>query len=539
MSQNTIKFDTGFGTQKVQARWNGRKLSWIQQTRKRRHILSITFLLFGLWSTGPSFAKSDILHVGIAELPPSLGNPYTAMGLPSGHFWASIFDPLTDISEDGTVAPSLAVKWEQTEPKRWVFSLRRDVLFHNGAPFDAQSVTTTINYLKSAEAARYLLATEVKNIDSVHALSDHEVEIITIEPDAILPRRLSLIMMIEPKLWTELGPENYAQAPVGTGPYALVQWGRGNNSATLEASINSISSAPAIKTLILTEVPNNVSREQALLSGDLDLIDNLNSDSYEGLQNAGFKVQVHSRSQVLSVALPNVTRGSSPLNSALVRQALNFAVDRPSIAKHIFGGFVEAASQGAVRGTVGFNPDLTPYPYDPSTARELLVKAGYPGGFPLMIGVLSAAGSGQELAYQKVAQDLNAVGISAEVRALPGAEFLRRFTSNDWGEYDAFSLLWNNEPMRDVGRALEYFSCLRPKPFFCDEALADDIRLSRTQADPEIRDATLQQIMSAMRELAPAIWLTNTAQITASNPKLTNVKMGSRGLKFEDMAFQP
>ena len=496
----------------------------------------ISCVMFSLLLLG-SYARGATIRFGISELPPALGNPYTAMGMPSGYFFGSLYDALTKVTKDGDLSPSLALNWVQVAPARWLFTLRKDIKFHNGSPFDSRSVVATIAYLQSPEATRFLLANEVKNIAGVRALSDHEVEFTTIEPDAILPRRLSLMMMIEPQSWAKLGPVDYARAPVGTGPYALVEWGRGDGSATLKSTQSAWRKAKEIDTLMYVKVPNAVAREQGLLSGKLDIIDSLNPDSVTSIRNAGFNIQTHQRAQVLSIALPNVGRQDSPLKSAEVRRALNLAVDRPSIAKYIFGGLVEAASQGAVPGTVGFNPDLKPYPFNPEMAQSLLVDAGYKNGFPLTIAVLQAEGDAGMLAYQKVTQDLAKVGVDAQIRAITGTEFLRRFMGNEWGEYDAFSLLWNNEPMRDVGRAIEYFSCLRPNPFFCDETVTDAIKAGRSEADPEKRKQILQQIMARMKEMAPAIWLTNTIVITASRPGIEGIEMGATGLLFEDIVI--
>lgn len=503
-----------------------------------RFAVCLAFLLAFVSGSGMSVAQPGTLRVGIAEMPTSLGNPFTGMGPPSSHFWGSFYDSLTDVADNGDVLPVLASGWRQVEPAKWVFSLKQDVVFHNGALFDAQSVVETISYLKSTEAARYLIANEVKNIAGVRAISDYDVEIETREADAILPRRLSLIKMIEPVLWTALGAEQYALEPVGTGPYAFSQWANGSTVATLAATDNTRRPVKDVRTLTFLEVPNAVAREQALISGDLDFILGLNPDSVDTLRQTGFDVHVHPVSQILSIALPNLQTEGSPLKFAEVRQALNYAVDRPAIAEHIFGGLVEAASQGAVVGTVGFNPDLKAFPYDPAKARRLLAGAGYPNGFTFTIGVLQAGGSGQELAYQKVGQDLMAVGIDARIRTVPGAEFLRRFMSGDWGEYDAFSLLWNNEPMRDVGRALEYFSCLRPQPFFCDEETTDIIRASRSESDPVKRKQMLQDLMVRVKELAPAIWLTDSVHLSASKPHVKNVRAGTGGIKFEQMVLE-
>jgi len=413
------------------------------------------------------------------------------------------------------------------------------VSFHNGAPLDADDVVATMEYLMSDAAARHLVANEVSNIESVRALSQYEVEINTVSPDVILPRRLSLVMIIEDQAWRQLGPEGYALAPIGTGPYQFTRWRNANSIVELEAVKAVMRPVKDIGYLTFVEVPEAVSRQQALVSGQLDLIDAMTPDSVDAVEAAGFTVNVFPRAQILSVALPNLAREDSPLNSAIVRQALNIAVDRFAIAEIIYGGLVDVASQGAVRGTVGYNADLVPYPYDPEEARLLLASAGYPDGFDLSIAFLQADGQSSEVAYQKIAQDLTAAGVNTDLKALTATEYLRRFMATDWGPYDAFTLLWNSEPLRDVGRAMEYFSCLRPQPFFCDEEIAQSILESRAQTDPAARKRALEQIMARMREQAPAIWLNNMAQITASRPGVANIELGTKGIAFERIVIMP
>lgn len=490
-------------------------------------------------TSGQNIAQANELRVGLIALPASLGNPFTNVGLPSGHFWGSLYDNLTYVAPNGQVQPALALTWEQVEPTRWHFTLRQDVRFHNGAPFDAQDVVTTLEYLMSEDAARHLVANEVKNIAGASALSAYDVEINTVEPDVILPRRLSLVSIIEDQEWLERGPEDYALAPVGTGPYKFVRWRNANSTVDLDAVETVLRPVRDVKRLTFVEVREAVSRQQALLSGQLDLIDALTPDSVADVKAAGFTVTVSPRAQILSIALPNLVREDSPLNAPEVRRALNLAVDRFAIAEFIYGGLVDVASQGAVEGTVGFNAALEPFPYDPAEARRLLATAGYADGFNLSIAFLQADGQSSETAYQKVGQDLAAVGVAAEVRALTASEYLRRFMANDWGPYDAFTLLWNSEPLRDAGRPLEYFSCLRPQPFFCDEEAAQIILDSRSQTDPAARQRTLEQLMARMQELAPAIWLNNMAQITASRPGITNIDMGTAGIAFENIEIRP
>ncbi len=506
--------------------------SWLTRTHSRPFVCIISLLIVFL-GFGQCCAQSNALRVGTPDIPPSLGNPYTAMGVPASHFWGSLYDGLTAVASDGSIQPALAAGWVQTSANVWEFTLRTDATFHNGRLFEAASVITTLNYLRSPEAGQFLVANEARNIAGVRALDEFTIEITTTSPDAALPRRMSLIMMIEPASLTAFGMDAYALDPVGTGPFKFENWGRGNRTALMSVHRDSFRRSQSVEILEFIEIPNGVAREQALISGEVALVVSINPDSVAVLRSNGIAIQIHQRSQILSIALPNTFSQASPLNSPLVRQALNYAVDRPSIAEFIYSGMSRVASQGAIAGTVGFNAKLAPYPYDPEQARQLLSQAGYPNGFSLSLAVLRAEGSVQELAYQQVAQDLNAVGIETTLTALDGARFLRHFVGNQWDDYDGFSLLWNNEPMRDVARSLEYFSCLRPRAFFCDEATTEAIAATGRMSDPAEREQALQDIMASMQNVAPAIWLVDLPVITAANSSVDNIAFGPSGLAFE------
>ena len=182
-----------------------------------------------------AFGQSNqrIVRIRASQGPSSLGNPYTAVGPPSSLAWSAIFDALTMINENGELVGALATEWSTTDPRTWVFKLRPDVVFHNGRPFDADTVIRTIEFLKSDEGSRYLVANEIRGIESVHALDSLTVEILTSEIDAILPKRLSLVMMVEPQAWSELKPGGFALEPIGTGPFTLESWGRTNATIRL------------------------------------------------------------------------------------------------------------------------------------------------------------------------------------------------------------------------------------------------------------------------------------------------------------------
>jgi peptide/nickel transport system substrate-binding protein len=267
----------------------------------------------------------------------------------------------------------------------------------------------------------------------------------------------------------------------------------------------------------------------------VDVATGLSEDDVGDVKANGYVPYVTATTQIKSIALPNVRDGNHPLKDQRVRQALNYAVDKQAIADVILGGWVDVASQGAVPGISGYNPNLKPYPYDPERARTLLEDAGYEDGFDMDIEFVATLTPLDPVLFQKVAQDLREVGVRASVRQIPFSDYLRKYVPNQWGNVDAFGLFWNSATFQDAIRPYEYFSCFRLNPFFCDEDVTADIRAVQVMADPAERETKMQAIMAKFHTLAPAIWITNSAYVNATRPGISNFRMVPAGIRFEEL----
>jgi peptide/nickel transport system substrate-binding protein len=486
-----------------------------------------------------SFSKghAETLRVAAGGMPPSLGNPYTATALPATELWLAMFDGLTRLDWRGGPLPGLAVSWDNLTPLKWRFTLRSGMTFHNGRPLTAVSVANVFAFLLSKGAASFIVARELTNIADVIAIGPLTVQFNLRTPDVILPKRLSLVMIIELDSWLEQGADGFAMTPIGTGPYQLVDWGAGNAAPRLTAFEASWRAPKGYSSIVYSVVSNKTSRLQALYSGQVDLATGLSEDDVGDVEANGYIPFVTTTTQIKSIALPNMQDGQHPLKDQRVRQALNYAVDKQSIADVILGGWVDVASQGAVSGISGYNATLKPYPYDPARARALLEDAGYANGFDMDIEFVATLTPLDPVLFQKVAQDLNEIGIRASVRQIPFSDFLRKYVQNQWGDVDAFGLFWNSATFQDAIRPFEYFSCFRTNPFFCDQDVTADIRAVQIVSDPVERETLMQTIMAKYHALAPAIWITNSAYVSAMRPGINNFRMIPAGIAFEELGF--
>lgn len=489
---------------------------------------------FGFLFTINTGQSAETLNVGGTELPASLGNPYAAIGVTPGSILGSIYDGLTQIDSDGQLKPALALSWVNDGDRRWVFTLRADVQFQNGTPLTAASVAANINDLIKPENRGYPIATEMSVIESARALDEESVEVITRTPDPMLAKRFSLFRVVDFDLWSEIGPDEYSRAPIGTGPFHLETWNQGGAIA-FKAFADSWRPSPTFTDLRIFTLKDSIARTQALSAGQIDLALGLTPEDAPMIEAQGLKPQVHYGNQVMALGLPNALKEESPLNDQRVRQAINYAVNREAMVEFILGGMFPLATQGATRANVGHNPDIVPYTYDPQRARALLADAGYPDGFKIIIEVLVGMGPSDSLIYQQTAQDLSQVGIMVDLRTTTYPERTRKYFTGDWGEVDGFSILWNNAPYNDTGRALKDFSCLKANPFFCDESLSARIAASNQEMDLNKRETQLQSIMAEMQTLAPTINLIEYGSVIGYSNRIENIRIRPVGIAYESI----
>jgi peptide/nickel transport system substrate-binding protein len=474
--------------------------------------------------------------MGIGNLPRSMGNPYTENGSPSTYTWSAIFDALTRLGPEGHLEPGLAVAWSPVAENRWRFELRRGVVFTNGEPFDARAVVGVVEWLGTPEGRRTVIGNELRSLVGAVAVDSHTVELISDGPDAILPQRLSAVLIVPPDAWTRLGPDGFALQPHGTGPFRVVEWSDRERTVRLVANPDSWR-PPRLPGLTLKGLPDKAVRVQALRSGEVDLT-LIDIEDVDFLQARGFRVHHSPSMQVMALAF-NVERDPpSPVADQRVRQAINHAVDKHAIAEILLQGMVRPSGQPASRVTTGYNPDVDPYRYDPERARQLLAEAGWPEGFDLTIHVAEGGVPGAAQIYQVIVQYLGRVGIRARLQVRPFPAWLRDYLAGSISA-DMFGLPWNAAPYNDVMRPVEYYSCAKRNPFFCDPALMPLIERTGREIDPERRDALLKELAARLHDLAPSLFLVEQMDLFAHHDGVDDLIIANRVPLYERLSLTP
>ncbi|MBT0781439.1 ABC transporter substrate-binding protein [Paracoccus sp. pheM1] len=382
-------------------------------------------------------AWAEALDIGIkAEI--SSADPHVLFG-PNRNIGGQVYEPLFGTDNAQQPVPGLVETWELVEPTVYQFHLRPGVTFHDGKPLTAEDVKFSIERAKTLKASR-TFATYLNDVKAVEIVDDLTFRIHTTQPSAILINNLTTFGIVSSAAAKDAAEQDFlsGKAAVGTGPYKWVEWVPGDH-VTLEANDAYWGGAPEFDKLTYRFIANDSTRVAALLSGDVDVIDEVAPTLVARLKGEP-KVQVFSgTSYMLNYVALNqhaeknqyVTDQSgapipNPFLDVRVRQAVSLMLNRELISDRIMDGLATPAGQFVPEGMVGHFPELTAPAYDPQKARALLVEAGYPEGFNLTIHCTSDRYMNDAKVCQAMGQLLSAGGIKTQVQTLPGSTFFGR-----------------------------------------------------------------------------------------------------------------
>ncbi|WP_344259844.1 ABC transporter substrate-binding protein [Streptomyces sodiiphilus] len=322
---------------------------------------------------GGGGAGRDALVVGIGNEPETL-SPLLGYGKDGN---AKIFDGLLRHDAELNLTPALATALPEIsgDGLTYTFTLREDVEFSDGEPFTAEDVVFTYETILDP-GTNNPYKDELDALSEVSARDDHTVVFTLDYPYVPFADRTVLPIASAAAAGDQdvnTGP--YNTAPVGTGPYVLAGWSRGEK-ITLEANPRYWGGEPQVKRLTMAVVPDDDVRATRLRSGDLDgavLPPNL-AATFAGDED---KV-THSAASAdfRAVSLPT---GNPVTGDRDIRRALDIAVDREALVEAVLDG-AGAVAHGPVPTASEWFAEGTERTHDPDGARDVLKAAGWEPG---------------------------------------------------------------------------------------------------------------------------------------------------------------
>ena len=500
----------------------------------------VPFLLAGFFVAAvvpPALAASTFVFGAQGE-PVCLDPAIITDGI-SSRITNQIFEGLVKYKGSTTeVIPSLAEGSRvSADGTVWTFTLRKNVKFHDGTPFDAMAVVWNFerwrftkhpqheNQIKAGQTFEYYEAQmggfdDKSLITKVEAVNPTTVRFTLQEPQGPFLANLAMFTFVlaSPTAIEKRGTES-CKHPVGTGAFRLVEW-KPNQEVILEANPDywDKAAAPKVQRAIIRNIKDSSQRLVALKAGEIHGMEGLNPDDVKVVR-ADPNLQI--------ILRPTNTTGYLAFNYKVkefqdrrVRQAIAHAINKQGIVNALYGGTGLTATQFQPPPLWGHNKDLKDYPYSPDRARALLNEAGFGQGLkeitwedgrtePLPFWYMPVSRpyypNPKEIA-EAMAADLAKIGIAVKLQTIDWSAYLDKRKK---GELPLYMLGWTGDN-GDPDNFVCYFFCnpgASREGFYSNKALAEVLLQGQKLTDQEKRAALYRKAEQMIHDEAARIFI--------------------------------
>jgi peptide/nickel transport system substrate-binding protein len=435
-----------------------------------------------------------------------------------------IYETLVDRDVDGTLIPRLATDWsvKADDPTVWVFKLREGVKFHDGADLTAEDVVFSLDRARSDKSNLKQLHAAVQGATAV---DDYTVEVKMAGPSPLYPNNLTNTFIMD-KTWTETNnavtvqeagstDDNYAVRNAnGTGPYVLESRDPDVRSVLKINENHWAETKPQVTEIIYLPIADNATRVAALLSGEVDLVQDVPVQDIERLSStAGLKVETGPENRFIyfgyrvteePLKSSNIT-DKNPLSDVRVREAMHLAVDRNAIKQVVMRGQSMPTGVANPPFVNGWTPELDAYPEkaDIEGAKKLLADAGYADGFTITLDTPNNRYINDEAISQAVVGMLGQIGIKATLASRPITQHSPLIQNADT---DFYLLGWgvptfdSAYTFNDLIHSKEgHYGAYNPGGY-SNKELDAKIESLATEVDLDKRNATIGEIWAKVQE---------------------------------------
>ena len=397
---------------------------------------------------------AQTLRMGVGAQVTSIDPEYHNIS-PNNAFASMVYGALVDTDGQSRLLPGLALSWTAVADDLWEFKLRPGVTFHNGQPFTADDVAFTFERIPTVVNSPGSYSTFIYSIDKVEIIDPLTLRLHTKGPDPLLPANLSQVWILSRATHTGAATDefNSGRLAIGTGPFR-VESVRFGDRVELDRNDAYWGDKLPWEHVSYRQLTNEASRSAALLSGDVDFIDQVpTSDVARMRGEPRVRLSEADSLRVIYIAMDQMRTGPSPfitdsagkplernpLRDQRVRHALSLAIDREAEAARVMEGVATPTMQYMAKGTYGYVPDLQPARANADEARRLLADAGYPTGFRITLQGPNDRYPNDFRIVQAVAQMWTRIGVRTTVETAPYSSFITRASRQ---EFSAFLVSW-------------------------------------------------------------------------------------------------
>lgn len=479
-------------------------------------ILSVFFVLFIVPCVTTAAEGKIVIAEGVDV---SNLDPQKASSSVDLNYCSTVFDGLLRRTEGGGFSFNLAESYRAVDPATWEFKLRQGVFFHNGDPLTASDVAFSYNRTRNENNP---LKAFSRGLKAIIAVDPYTVHIITERPDPNLPKRMTLAAYIVPEKYIrEKGVDYFVQHPVGTGRYKFVKRIVGE-SIELEASDRYWGKEPAtVRTLVFKTIADAKKRVEALIKGEVQIAANIPPYMVSDLQkHPELDVISGPSGRIVFIAFNLLKPAGSPISDRRVRRAISLAIDRETLIKNVLLGSGRILATPLVPSVFGYDPSIPAYPYDPAKARKLLMEAGYPEGFEIVLATPSGRYIRDRQVADAVAGMLGKVGIRTKVKVYEWLPYLKALEGH---QLEPLYLLGWGNPIHDADWVLTpLLSSGAHNSNYSSPELDRLLEAARFEMDQEKRKAIYHQGLLLIHDDVPGVYLYEQVERYGINRNVLN-----------------
>lgn len=455
-----------------------------------------------------------------------------------------LFDTLVSQDFENNIRPLLAETWEVAEDAKSIyFTLKEGLVFHDGTPLDAQAVVASFERLRDP-ATKSPMAASLKSVIGIEAVDAKTVRFLFAEPSATFFSTITspYASIVSPTAVAAAG-EQFAQQPVGSGPFKLERWEPGlaitlvrNEAYAWAPPAVKNRQAPYLERVVFKVIPDAATQLAALRAGEVDLLFLNQPDHITQLRgDAGVALEPVNLNGLVYLGF---NYAKAPVDDLKVRQALAHAIDKAALVATALGGEGDPAFAPMATTLLGYDTQLQPAElgYDPAQTAALLGEAGFAkgadgvwakDGVPLSLNLLTYTRAPNQDVATVIQAQLKAVGVPVAITQLdaPAAgkaavegQYDLLLWRYDWNDPDVLNVNLNSERIGSTNRV-----------FYRNPEVDALLTAAAQELDTQARE---QLYLDAQRLImADAPWqpLYTPVDMLAFSARLEGVRIGAMG----------
>jgi len=431
--------------------------------------------------------------------------------------WRAIYycyDRLVQLKGSTTeVAPQLAESWTiSPDGKTYTFRLRRGVKFADGTPFDAKAVQFSFTRLLKMGKGAAGLWEGILDVNGITVVNASTIRFTLKTPFAPFLGSLATdeASIVSPGIMKQETGGDLAQAwlasnTAGTGPFLLKEWRRGER-IVLERNPNYWGPRPALRQIIIRNIPDPAVLRDLLERGEVDMGETLTDDQIDAIKGKPGITVFESPSFLVTYLYLN--NKNAYLSNVKVRQAISYAIDYAGIIRGVKKGRAVQMRGPIPQGMVGHDKTVFQYSRDVARARQLLSEAGYPQGFEL--GLLIDPGIREWADIATIVQaNLADVGIRVKIEGFARPTMRAKL---DKGDFDMATGFWTPDyPDADMFTWFWFYSknggLAGNRSFYANPRMDELVVAQRQETNPAKRAELFRQIQKIAVDDAVYVYL--------------------------------